>query len=119
MRERCGSRGCEEGCVRGECVRGGFWSKNISMLYVYVPSLYTGFPSPQTTFHPPIDPLVMIGPGTGVPPFVVFLHHWRAQRKGVGSRWLFFGYPEKDYIYRCVYVCVGVCMCVQVKVWCE
>lgn len=62
-------------------------------------------PRLQNTFHAPLDPLVpvvMIGPGTGVAPFVGFLQHWRAQGKGAGPRWLFFGcrHPEKDYIYR-------------------
>ena len=58
-------------------------------------------------------------------PFVGFLQHWRAQGKGAGPRWLFFGCrnPEKDYIYRFVGVCVcgRVCLvygvCVSVMDW--
>ena len=46
----------------------------------------------------------MIGPGTGVVPFLGFLEHRREQRrKGgvVGRAWLFFGcrHPDLDRIY--------------------
>lgn len=62
-------------------------------------------PRLQNTFRVPVDPLtpvVMVGPGTGVAPFVGFLEHWKAQAVKLGPRWLFFGcrHPEKDYIYR-------------------
>ena len=47
----------------------------------------------------------MIGPGTGVAPFLGFLEHRRNQRRngtGLGRAWLFFGcrHPDQDYIYR-------------------
>jgi sulfite reductase alpha subunit-like flavoprotein len=61
-------------------------------------------------------PIIMVGPGTGVVPFVCYLQHLRAlmslnpppteaERKTSGSknrRWLFFGcrHPEKDFLYR-------------------
>ena len=84
-------------------------------------------------FHLPSDPslpIIMIGPGTGVAPFIgyvintsigwskmitglphSFLQHRRCQRVGktkIGKAWLFFGcrHPDKDYLYR--YVVLGV-----------
>ncbi|WP_433223888.1 molybdopterin-dependent oxidoreductase [Dactylosporangium sp. CS-047395] len=44
-------------------------------------------------FRPPADdsvPMIMIGPGTGVAPFVAFLHE-RQARGARGANWLFFG----------------------------
>jgi sulfite reductase alpha subunit-like flavoprotein len=59
-------------------------------------------PSPR--FHPPADPstpMVMVGPGTGVAPFIGFLHD-RAARGHTGANWLFFGeqHQATDYYYR-------------------
>lgn len=51
-------------------------------------------------------PVIMIGPGTGVAPFVGFLQHREQQVKNstctYGETWLFFGcrYQKKDFIYR-------------------
>lgn len=44
---------------------------------------------------------IMIGPGTGIAPFVGFLQE-RAQRKATGKNWLFFGDREEknDFIYQ-------------------
>jgi len=53
-------------------------------------------------------PLIMIGPGTGVAPFVGFLHHLQAclqkdgHTKPIAESWLFFGCrsPDQDFLYR-------------------
>lgn len=55
-------------------------------------------------FRPPDDPAtsaIMIGPGTGVAPFVGFLDH-RAARGDTGPNWLFFGEQHRatDFYYR-------------------
>lgn len=54
-------------------------------------------------FRPPADagtPTVMIGPGTGVAPFIGFLEQRRAQRH-TGPNWLFFGEQHRatDFYY--------------------
>jgi sulfite reductase (NADPH) flavoprotein alpha-component len=49
-------------------------------------------------FHPPTDPsapTIMIGPGTGIAPFIGFLEHRRA-RGDAGPNWLFFGEQRRD-----------------------
>jgi len=53
----------------------------------------------------PIDsPLVMIGPGTGVAPFIGFLEHIQASYSEgqYPESWLFFGcrHPDHDYLYK-------------------
>lgn len=51
-------------------------------------------------------PIIMIGPGTGVSPFIGFLQHRRHQRdveaKTTGKTLLFYGcrHPEKDFLLR-------------------
>ena len=62
-------------------------------------------------FHLPADPfqpIIMIGPGTGIAPFVGFLEH-RQRRDGnetpdggIGKSWLFFGcrHADRDHIYQ-------------------
>jgi sulfite reductase (NADPH) flavoprotein alpha-component len=55
-------------------------------------------------FRPPADPdtpMVMVGPGTGISPFVGFLDERRA-RGAAGPNWLFFGAPKEqtDFYYR-------------------
>jgi sulfite reductase (NADPH) flavoprotein alpha-component len=55
-------------------------------------------------FRPPADPetpIVMVGPGTGVSPFVGFLAE-RQARGASGANWLFFGAPNRatDYYYQ-------------------
>ena len=54
-------------------------------------------------FRPPADPatpMIMVGPGTGVAPFVGFLHERRA-RGAAGRNWLFFGEQRRasDFYY--------------------
>nr|WP_228447471.1 bifunctional nitrate reductase/sulfite reductase flavoprotein subunit alpha [Streptomyces paludis] len=55
-------------------------------------------------FRPPADPaapMIMVGPGTGVAPFVGFLEDRRA-RGHTGPNWLFFGEQRRatDFYYR-------------------
>ncbi|MEU7414356.1 bifunctional nitrate reductase/sulfite reductase flavoprotein subunit alpha [Streptomyces sp. NPDC042638] len=55
-------------------------------------------------FRPPADPatpMVMVGPGTGVAPFIGFLEDRRA-RGHTGSNWLFFGEQRQatDFYHR-------------------
>eukprot|EP00794_Sanderia_malayensis_P003706 gene3706-4226_t len=64
----------------------------------------------RTAFQLPADqslPLIMIGPGTGVAPFIGFLQHRELQKKANssaewGSMFLFFGcrHKESDFLYR-------------------
>ncbi|CAG8539786.1 3288_t:CDS:2 [Dentiscutata erythropus] len=68
----------------------------------------------QSGFNVPSDiskPLIMIGPGTGVAPFIGFLQHREQQIlsekkinnvKYLGDMWLFYGCrdKEKDFLYR-------------------
>ncbi|WP_438483877.1 molybdopterin-dependent oxidoreductase [Streptomyces sp. S186] len=55
-------------------------------------------------FRPPADPttpMIMVGPGTGVAPFIGFLEDRRA-RGHTGPNWLFFGEQRRatDFYYR-------------------
>ncbi|XP_061613942.1 methionine synthase reductase isoform X2 [Phyllopteryx taeniolatus] len=65
---------------------------------------------PNCSFRPPPDtsvPLVMVGPGTGVAPFIGFLQQREKERQQnpdavFGETWLFFGcrYRDRDYLFR-------------------
>ncbi|KAI7792808.1 methionine synthase reductase [Triplophysa rosa] len=65
---------------------------------------------PSSTFHLPADPsvpIVMVGPGTGVAPFIGFLQQRDKERQvnqevTFGETWLFFGcrYRDKDFLFR-------------------
>uniref|UniRef100_A0A3B5LA76 Methionine synthase reductase n=1 Tax=Xiphophorus couchianus TaxID=32473 RepID=A0A3B5LA76_9TELE len=65
---------------------------------------------PSYSFRPPSDPslpFIMIGPGTGVAPFIGFLQQREEEKKEnpeakFGETWLFFGcrYRNKDYLFR-------------------
>jgi sulfite reductase alpha subunit-like flavoprotein len=62
------------------------------------------FPKPTEDFHLPADPsipLVLIGPGTGIAPFVGFLAHRQAQCTN-GSVDVFFGcrHADHDFLYK-------------------
>ncbi|MGH0133022.1 UNVERIFIED_CONTAM: hypothetical protein FKN15_035388 [Acipenser sinensis] len=64
---------------------------------------------PNSTFHLPSDlsvPFIMVGPGTGVAPFIGFLQHREKQRQDnpdfhFGETWLFFGcrHKDKDFLF--------------------
>lgn len=59
---------------------------------------------PNKNFQLPEDdasPMIMIGPGTGVAPFLSFLQE-RESRGATGKNWLFFGdqHRQTDYIYQ-------------------
>ncbi|KAG7262093.1 hypothetical protein CRUP_018551 [Coryphaenoides rupestris] len=65
---------------------------------------------PVGSFRAPSDPavpLIMVGPGTGVAPFIGFLQQREIERRDnpdavFGETWLFFGcrHKEQDYLFR-------------------
>ncbi|CAN9506189.1 unnamed protein product [Ophioblennius macclurei] len=65
---------------------------------------------PSCSFRPPSDPsvpFIMVGPGTGVAPFIGFLQQRENERRNdtkaaFGETWLFFGCRHKDgdYLFR-------------------
>ncbi|XP_023678186.2 methionine synthase reductase isoform X1 [Paramormyrops kingsleyae] len=65
---------------------------------------------PSSAFRLPADPsvsLIMVGPGTGVAPFIGFLQHREKQRQQdrgttFGETWLFFGcrHEDRDFLFR-------------------
>lgn len=67
-------------------------------------------PRPNAAFRPPPDPsapLLMVGPGTGVAPFIGFLQQREMERKErptvqFGETWLFYGcrHQDRDYLFR-------------------
>jgi NADPH-dependent sulfite reductase flavoprotein alpha-component len=62
------------------------------------------FVQPTAHFQPPTDPdtpMIMIGPGTGLAPFLGFLEE-RQARGDAGANWLFFGeqHQASDFYYR-------------------
>ncbi|XP_053570489.1 methionine synthase reductase isoform X2 [Bombina bombina] len=74
-----------------------------------LPEIYI-FSRLSTSFHLPADtsvPVVMVGPGTGIAPFIGFLQHREKLQEQnpelkFGETWLFFGCRnrDKDYIFR-------------------
>ncbi|XP_065485524.1 methionine synthase reductase [Caloenas nicobarica] len=68
------------------------------------------FARPNNTFHLPADPSVpfmMVGPGTGISPFIGFLQHRQKLREEhrdweFGETWLFFGcrHRDRDYLFK-------------------
>ncbi|NWV46588.1 MTRR reductase, partial [Daphoenositta chrysoptera] len=68
------------------------------------------FPRPNNAFHLPADPsvpFIMVGPGTGISPFIGFLQHRQKLREQhpdweFGETWLFFGcrHQERDYLFK-------------------
>ncbi|GAA6099047.1 methionine synthase reductase [Tachysurus ichikawai] len=67
-------------------------------------------PRLNNTFHLPSDPtvpMVMVGPGSGVAPFIGFLQQREKERErnqdsAFGETWLFFGcrHKDRDFIFR-------------------
>lgn len=79
-------------------------SENISntkdcKIPIYLRNNLSGFNIPQDLS----TPLILIGPGTGVSPFIGFLEErgMRNVKKPLGKAWLFFGCrnPKLDFIY--------------------
>lgn len=74
-----------------------------------LPKVHVGLRQ-NCSFRPPSDPsvpFVMVGPGTGVAPFIGFLQQREKQRQenpGVafGETWLYFGcrHKDKDFLFR-------------------
>lgn len=60
-----------------------------------LPNKYFVLPEDNNT------PIIMVGPGTGIAPFIAFLEE-REYRKAEGKNWLFFGDRESanDFLYR-------------------
>ncbi|NWR61035.1 MTRR reductase, partial [Bucorvus abyssinicus] len=68
------------------------------------------FAHPNNTFHLPADPsvpFIMVGPGTGISPFIGFLQHRQKLREEhtdweFGETWLFFGcrHQDRDYLFK-------------------
>ncbi|XP_041670119.1 methionine synthase reductase isoform X2 [Cheilinus undulatus] len=65
---------------------------------------------PDCTFRPPSDlsvPFIMVGPGTGIAPFIGFLQQREKERQEkpkamFGETWLFFGcrHRDRDFLFR-------------------
>ncbi|OCT76208.1 hypothetical protein XELAEV_18031404mg [Xenopus laevis] len=99
---------------KGVCT--GWLAELVSHMYdptdgkkVFTPKISI-FARPSTTFQLPRDPsvpILMIGPGTGIAPFIGFLQHrekLKQQNKEriFGETWLFFGCRshENEYLFR-------------------
>ncbi|XP_069898268.1 methionine synthase reductase isoform X1 [Dipodomys merriami] len=67
-------------------------------------------PRAVNSFHLPSDhsvPVIMVGPGTGIAPFIGFLQHREKLQEqhpdgSFGAMWLFFGcrHKDRDYLFR-------------------
>lgn len=68
------------------------------------------FPNPSHSFHHPESAktsIIMIGPGTGIAPFIGFLEERQTlltknESESVGQSWLFYGcrHKDRDYLFR-------------------
>jgi len=89
------------------------WLAELCAAKVQFPKLPISVPifaHPTNNFVLPADPatpIIMVGPGTGVAPFIGFLEerrHIKQQHPSqkCGASWLFFGcrHPDYDYLYR-------------------
>uniref|UniRef100_A0A4X1TJA4 Methionine synthase reductase n=1 Tax=Sus scrofa TaxID=9823 RepID=A0A4X1TJA4_PIG len=72
------------------------------------PKIYIA-PRTANSFHLPGEPsapVIMVGPGTGIAPFIGFLQHEKLQEHHpaghFGATWLFFGcrHKDRDYLFR-------------------
>uniref|UniRef100_A0ABM5GA88 Methionine synthase reductase n=1 Tax=Pogona vitticeps TaxID=103695 RepID=A0ABM5GA88_9SAUR len=76
---------------------------------LFVPEISIS-PRPVNIFHLPEDPslpLIMVGPGTGIAPFIGFLQHRQKLKEEhkdwiFGETWLFFGcrHKARDYLFQ-------------------
>ncbi|XP_051871377.1 methionine synthase reductase isoform X2 [Pristis pectinata] len=76
----------------------------------FAPTQISIFSRQNTFFHLPSDtavPIIMVGPGTGIAPFIGFLQHRQKQREEYpectfGETWLFYGcrHCDRDYLFR-------------------
>jgi sulfite reductase (NADPH) flavoprotein alpha-component len=84
MRKGAASHMLAERVAVGETVR------------VFVQPNHGGFTAPKSDHAP----MIMIGPGTGIAPFIGFLQE-REARKATGKNWLFFGdqHQATDFLY--------------------
>ncbi|XP_078394858.1 methionine synthase reductase isoform X1 [Cetorhinus maximus] len=83
----------------GDCMSNGFPLPQISI-----------FSRQNTLFRLPTDaaaPIIMVGPGTGIAPFIGFLQHRQKQKEenpdfDFGETWLFYGcrHHDRDYLFR-------------------
>ena len=79
---------------------------SITTCITFYPLQVTIFSRLLNPFHLPADPslpLIMVGPGTGVAPYIGFLQHRRSlKREQLGPSWLFYGcrHPLKDYLFK-------------------
>ncbi len=64
---------------------------------VFIQPCHGGFTVPED----PSKPMIMVGPGTGIAPFIAFLQERKAT-SATGKNWLFFGdqHESTDFLYR-------------------
>jgi methionine synthase reductase len=72
---------------------------------LYVPIFQRASEQSFAIAEDPQTPIIMVGPGTGVSPFIGFLQHRKAQKadgKSAGKSVLFYGcrHPDKDFLLR-------------------
>ncbi|XP_043545917.1 methionine synthase reductase isoform X2 [Chiloscyllium plagiosum] len=90
---------CENETIIGDCLSNGFELPQASI-----------FSRQNPFFHLPAvtaAPIIMVGPGTGVAPFIGFLQHRQKQKEEnpdsvFGETWLFYGcrHHDRDYLFR-------------------
>ncbi|KAK2155313.1 hypothetical protein LSH36_243g04004 [Paralvinella palmiformis] len=97
--------------LQSTCTNVSELTEHVKTLSLKEPIQIPVFLRGNQSFHPPADlsiPLIMIGPGTGVAPFIGFLQQRElslqsvSDRGSVGETWLFFGcrHKDRDFIFR-------------------
>jgi sulfite reductase alpha subunit-like flavoprotein len=94
-------------CVQHQLLEPGHYSSVIAISeHPSEPIQVWGVHNQSSHFHLPLPiegPLIMIGPGTGVAPFVGFLEQIQAnfEASQYPETWLFFGcrHPDHDFLY--------------------